>query len=149
MSATRISVWESPQLQATILALNGMDKELAAQVRKATRSVTEAEWRTAMSAHASTRIEHSVMVRSARVTVSNQNITLKAGGMSTRHHGGGRTYELFAGTEFGSKRFPQFKARKRSGYVFFPATADVVPRFAALWVSTMIRTLHEAFEGGP
>jgi hypothetical protein len=41
----------------------------------------------------------------------------------------------------------QFKPYDKEGYVVYPAARKVIPRVAALWVSTVIRTLHEAFEG--
>lgn len=41
----------------------------------------------------------------------------------------------------------QLLPRNEKGYVVFPAARAVIPRVAALWTSTVIRTMHDAFEG--
>ena len=41
----------------------------------------------------------------------------------------------------------QFEAPNKDGYIVYPAARKVIPRVAALWVSTVVRTMHEAFEG--
>ena len=41
----------------------------------------------------------------------------------------------------------QFLPANKNGYVVYPAARKVIPRVAALWVSTVIRTMHDAFEG--
>ena len=161
-----ISVWESTELQGVLLAMRGMDKELSAQIRKATRTVTEAEWRGDLAKHASTDLERTVLVRSARVSVSNQNVTLKSGTLASKLSGGAKTFELTPSVEWGSatgrtitskskkgktytrRQGSTFKPRKRQGYVAYPAAADAIPRLAALWVATVVRTFYEAVEKG-
>jgi len=153
----RISAFESPELQATILAINGMDLELKTQIRKATRSITEPEWTRELNAHASTLMETRVLSQTARVTVSNQNITLKTGQLSRRMTGGSPLASLTPAVEFGANRNKvtkgrhtarQFKKRNRKGYVAMPAAADIIPRIASLWVQTVVRTFHEALDKG-
>jgi len=161
----RISVFESPQLQATMLALRGMDRELAAQIRKATKTVTVNEWRAALAPHATTPLEKTVLVGSARVAVTNKNVSLKSGQLAKKLSSGAPLYSLTRGTEFGStprqittssstgKSYKRstgapFRARKQTGYVAYPAAADVIPRIAALWVATVVRTFHEALDEG-
>jgi len=160
-----ISVWESPALQGTILALRGMDKELAAQVRKATKSVSEREWKAELAHSTDTRLEHRVLVDSAKVATTNTQITLRAGQLARKLSGGGAIRDLAAGTEFGMaptravktstkgttytrKMGPVFKKRNRKGYVGHPAAAHIIPNIAALWVQTTVRTFHEALEKG-
>ena len=166
MVATRISVFESPELQGVILAMRGIDKELAAQLRKATKTVTVDEWRRFLAAEASTELERKTLVASARVAVSNKNVNLRTGQIAKRTSGGGKLYQLTGGTEWGAhpgrpvksksskgttyyrKQGTGFKAPNKVGYVAYPAAAKAIPRIASLWVSTVVRTLHEAFEGG-
>jgi hypothetical protein len=41
----------------------------------------------------------------------------------------------------------QFKPRNRSGYVFYPAAKEMIPRLASLWVQTVVKTFADIFEG--
>ena len=166
MAATSISVFESPHIQGVILALRGMEKELAAQMRKATRSVAETEWRAILAHETDTMLENRVIVASARVSVTNTQVTLKAGQLTKKLSGGAPIFTMMPGTEWGTiptrpvrstskkgkpyKRAlgPVFKRRNKQGYVFGPAAAHAIPRIASLWVQTVVRTLHEAIEKG-
>jgi hypothetical protein len=94
---------------------------------------------------------------------------LKAAGIGRALKGGARPPAVFAGTEFGA--FPkvepvnfrnkngklvrqnrnvnaQFRPRKRTGYVVYPAAAKFIPRAAALWAQTTVRTFYEVFDRG-
>lgn len=164
----RIDAAASRELQAVILALKQADKEVQKQVRTHTRGSILPEWQKGIREHADTRMEHRVLADTARVTVSNQNVKLKAGGLQKRLSGGARASEIYAPTEFGTnrehtasysatsrkgKRYNvtrhtrrQFKPMNRKGYAVYPTAADLIPRFAALWVQTTVRTMHEIFE---
>lgn len=162
----RISVFDSTHLQGTILALKGMDRELAAQTRKAVRSVSEVEWRADLARQADTLLERRVLVETARVSVTNQNVTLKAGQVTKRLASGTPRSELTpavefganparrvrstsrAGTSYGRRVGSGFKARKTTGHVVYPAAAQIIPRIAALFVATTVRTFNEAIEKG-
>lgn len=165
----RIDAASSRELQAVIISLKGAEKEVQAQVRKQTRGSIMPEWQKGIREHADTRMEHRVLADTARVTVSNQNVKLKAGGLQKKLSGGGRAVEIYAPTEFGTdrnhtmtytatsrkgKRYDvrnrhtrrQFKPLNRKGYAVYPTAADLIPRFASLWVQTTVRTMHEIFE---
>jgi hypothetical protein len=157
-------VWDSRELQGTILALKGLDRETAAQLRKATRQLSEPEWRTAMAQESTTLLENRVLVSTARVSVTNQSVTLKAGQLTKKLSGGARIVDLTPSVEFGSsperrikqhsragkqytrKQGPVFRKRNRNGYVAYQAAATFIPRVAALWVQTVVRTFYEALE---
>lgn len=165
----RISVFQSRELQATILALRGFDRELQGQVRRATREIGQPEWQAAVGRQASTQLERAVLVRTARLQVSNQNVTLRSAVVGRQlSRGGARPNQVYGGVEFGAnhagkgvtatssrgRRYTyhrnttaQFKSRRPTGYVVYPAAAKMIPRFAALWVATTVRTFHEAIEG--
>lgn len=162
----RIDARSSRELQAIILGMRLASKEVQATARKYTRAMVEPEWRKALAEQATTRLEHATLVRTARATVSNQNIKLKSGQLAKRLSGGGRVYEISKQVEFGvtphrityqgrrgSKRFPvtrvvtnQFKDDNRKGYVVYQAAAGIIPRIAAVWVQTVVRTFAEALE---
>lgn len=160
----RISVFESKELRAAIVTMKGLDRDIAANVRKHVRGVVLPIWKQSLAQHTTTRLENRVLVDSARVTVTDKQVTLKSGALAKRLSGGGLIYELAPPTEFGadgSKAKPvtnaagttykrrtgsAFKRRKRKGYVAWPAVADSVPRIAAAWVGTVMRTVHETFE---
>lgn len=162
---TRISVFESKELQGVLLLLKGLDRETAKQIRTATRMIGQPEWRSALAQNSHTRLENRVLVESGRLAVSNQNVTMRAGHLSKRLAGGARLSDVAHSAEFGAnteavqdvrssrgKQYRrhtrrQFRKRRRTGYVFYPAVASIIPRLASLWVQTTVRTFLEAMEG--
>jgi hypothetical protein len=165
----RISVLNNEKLQAVILALRGFDRTLQGQVRRHTKAIGQPQWQSAVNANTSTRLESSVLGRTARMQVSNQNVTLKSGS-STRalSKGGASPRDIARAVEFGSELHEQkitarsskgraysytrtggrqFRHTNRKGYAVYPAAARMIPRFAALWAQTTVRTFMEAMEG--
>jgi hypothetical protein len=165
----RISAFDSKEIQATILAMKGMDREVAKEVRAATKKMIQPEWQKAVAENGMTRLEGQVLTLTARAMVSNQNVTLKAGGVGRALTGGAKPKDIVHSTEFGGdqsainsysatsskgKRYGvknrhtrrQFRPRNRKGYVVYPAAAEIIPRLAALWVQTTVRTFYEAIE---
>ena len=163
----RIDVHSSRELQALLLSIRQANREVQAQIRRHTRTVAEQAWRKALAEQAVTRVEHVVLVDTARVSMSNQNLKLKSGGLAKRISGGARVHEISRQVEFGSSlhwieytgrrgstTFPvrrttgfQFRHENSKGWVVYPAAAQIIPRIAALWVQTAVRTFHEALEG--
>lgn len=163
----RISVFESKHLQAVVLAMKGMDRDLAAQVRKATKSITQNEWAGDLAKQSTTDLEDKVLVETARVSVTNQNISLRAGQLNKKLRPGGPPRStLTPSTEWGSdtnrkitstsskgkqykrRQGANFRPRNRKGYVTYPAAAKIIPRIASLWVQTTVRAFYEALEKG-
>lgn len=168
----RISIFSSKELQAVLLAMRSLDKDLSKQLRQQTKAVAAPEWIKATRENAQTRLEHRVLADTARVAVSNQNVTLKSAGVGRRLSGGLLPKETGYAIEFGAERFAagsgrtysstsakgnkftvhnrntvaQLRARKKKGYVVYPAAAEVIPKMASLWVQTVMRGIHEAFE---
>lgn len=164
----RLNVLKSPELLATIYALRVVDKTIAAQVRKYTKAVAAPEWSKALTRRASTALEARVISSTAVVAVSNQNVRVQSAGKGRPLSGGLNPKTDYAGVEFGSnahgKTYPrksrnggthsvtrvmgtQFKAHNGKGYVFYPAAREMVPRIAALWVQTAVKTIANALEG--
>lgn len=164
----RISVHSSRQLQAIILAGKQLDREVRSEIRKQNRQVIIPEWQKAVAEHASTRFEHRVLGSTARAQVSDQNVQLKAAHIGKALAGGLKPSEIWWVAEFGANRaqrrnyvgtrggksFPvrdrrttqQLRPRNPKGFVVYPAAANIIPRIAALWAQTTVRTLHEMFE---
>jgi hypothetical protein len=148
--------------------MKSFDRDVAKQIRRVTKAVVQPEWQKAVAAKAGTSLESRVLVSTARVAVSDQNVTLKSAAIGRPLSGGLRPSESFAGVEFGANRTAtqtytatsskgkryqvtrhtqtQLKARKRTGYVVMPAVAEIIPRIASLWVQTTVRTFYEILE---
>lgn len=168
VAVLRISAYSSRQLQAIIVAGKQAPRELQKRLRTETKAVVDPVWRKAVTEHASTRLEQRVLGQTARVAVSNQNVTLKAAVVGKKLSGGLNPKTQYHAAEFGAEqgRFNTYSARskrghrfdvrrrttnqlrplKRTGYVVYPAAADVIPRIASLWFQTAARQLHEIFE---
>lgn len=166
----RIDVNSSRELQATILAIRESRTDIQKNIRQQTKKVVQPEFQKAMAERANTRLEHRVLVATARVKVSNQNVTLSTASVGRKLQGGLLPREQKHVVEFGADREKkttyyarsskgkdykvtrktrmQFRPRKRTGYVFYPAVAEIVPRIAALWVQTTVYTFNTALEKG-
>lgn len=166
--ADRISVFNSKELQGVILAMKGFERELAKQIRQVTKSVVLPEWQKAVAAKAKTQLESRVLSVTARVAVSDQNVTLKSAQVGRALSGGLKPSENYSAAEFGANREAkttytarsrkgksfsvtrrtqaQLMPRRKAGYVVYPAIAEIVPRIASLWVQTTVRTFYELIE---
>lgn len=156
-------------MQAALLGVRRAEKAVQANIRKATKAIATPEWQKALTERAETRLEHRVLVDTARVSVSNQNVRLASASVGRALSGGLKPSEGYAAVEFGANRqqkntyertsskgnrFPvtrrtraQLRPQRRKGYVVYPAAQKVIPRFAALWVQTVVKTMHDAIEG--
>lgn len=143
----RIDAKSSRELQAIILAIKRAPREVQTQIRKQTKAIGQAEWQAAMAKQATTLLEQRVLVSTARLSASNQNIRLSSATVGRPLSGGLSPKTSWGGVEFGSARYHQFRPRNRKGYVFYPAVARIVPRIAALWAQTTARVFGEALEG--
>jgi hypothetical protein len=167
--ATRISVFSSAELQALIVAMRGLDSAVAKQVRRVTKGIIEPVWKSEIASRVRGVFQTRVLSDTARVAVSNQNVTLKSAHIGRSLSGGRKPSELMHAAEFGADRSHtktygaksrkgtrftvndrhtrnQFKSRKKTGYVVYQAVAEVIPRIASLWVQTYVRTTHEEIE---
>lgn len=164
----RVSAYSSRQLQAVIVALKHTDRDTRKQIRTQTKTIIDPIWRKTVAEHATTRLEQRVLAQTARVAVSDQNVTLKSAVVGKRLLGGLNPKTDYAAVEFGAERghYRQYEARsrkgrsftvkrrttmqlrdrKRTGHVVYPAASEVIPRLLALWAQTVARSLHEALE---
>lgn len=160
----RIDVFRSRELLATIYALRSIDRTLAKQVRQQTKKVAQPEWQQALAERADSRLEHRVIVGTAVVTVSDQNVRVQAAGKGRPLTGGLNPKTDYGAVEYGANPRKRSYTRKghkvtrtvgtafkrhagKTGYVFWPAAREMTPRMARLWVQTTVRTIAEALEG--
>ncbi|MFP7760910.1 hypothetical protein [Marisediminicola sp. LYQ85] len=160
-----ISAYTSKELQALLVGMKGMERPLKAQLRKATTKTVKPVWIAAVQGNARTKLEKRALGSTATVTVRDSNVTLKAGGkgkLLSKAPTLSKAAEFGADREFRksfSTRSPkgtsytvnrrtqrQLPTFNRKGNVVYPAAAKVIPRIAALWVQTSVRTLHEVLE---
>ena len=168
--ATGVNVFESRELQQTLLALKVLPKELTKQTRKFTKQLVDKEWKAGLAKNATSPIQRAVLVRTAVSSVTPTNVTLKSATKGKTSEGT-PSQVLASGAEFGmnqklysryTRRSPRGKAhtvtrrvgrgfgwhRGREGRVVFPTAQDIAPRVAAIYVQTLLRTTAEAFEEG-
>lgn len=163
-SSGRISLLVSTELQTLVQVSRGLDKEVGARLRKHTRAAAEPVFREEVRGNVTTRLETRVLSDTARVAVSDLNVTLKSATIGKV--GGVPASVLAAATEFGGSPDKQIKTRsgkgtnytrrmgrvfklpRSRGYVFHPAVRESIPRMASLWMQTAFRTVAEQFEKG-
>lgn len=167
----RISVFNSKELQATIALLKGVDRETAKELRRATKDMVGPAWAKATADRAATKLERIVLANTARVAISDQNITLKSASIGRQLPGGLSIKDQYHAVEFGGDRAKQttyqakskkgrtftvdkrhtqrqLKQTARTGNVVYPAAAHIIPRIASLHVQTVMRTFAELIERG-
>ncbi|TQJ31947.1 hypothetical protein FBY39_2436 [Microbacterium sp. SLBN-146] len=164
----QIDVFKSREMLATIYAIRALDKTLQKQIRTHVKRWAQPEFKQSMAQHADTKLEHRVLVDTAVVSVSNQNVRLQSAGKGRRLSGGLNPKTDYAPVEFGAhakgKSYTrksrnggthrvmramntQFKVPNRRGYVFYPTVREFVPRVASYYVQTTVRTIANALEG--
>lgn len=164
-----IDIYESRELQAAVLGLRRASKDMQSQVRKQTREKLLPEWQKGLAERAETRLEHRVLVDTGRVKMSNQNVRLSSATVGRKLSGGLDIKTQYAAVAFGVDRAKtttyegrsrkgktyratrhtraQLRPRRRNGYVAYPAAKALIPRFASLWVQTVVRSFYDGIEG--
>ncbi len=155
---------------AVILAMRSVDRTIAKMVRRETKRIAAPEWMKALNRRANSALESAVMVNTATVAVSNQNVRITSANKGRPLSGGLAPKQDWHAVEFGADREQKvtynrrargdgalhnvtrrvargLKTRNSKGYVFYPAAREMVPRMASLWVQTVVRTIGEALEG--
>lgn len=165
----RLDAKKSRELLATIYAIRSLDKTIAKMNRQETKRIAAPEWKRALAERADTRLEHRVLVDTSVVSVSNQNVRVQSASKGRPLTGGLAPKADYPAIEFGADRSRKttyqrrgpsgrphkvtrhtargMKPRNGSGYVFFPAAREMIPRLASLWVQTTVRTIANALEG--
>lgn len=168
-----LSVDDSPQLQAAVLAMKSADRDLRKRINDATRQTMNPVWKSLVEGHmAGTSVmANRVLNKGVRIAAGNPPRAVAAS--SKRAVGDGKRVTPAAhwpGYEFGADRnaYSRYerKNRTRSGYHVverrtmrhlpprtrqgrhvYPAFADIGPRMVSLWVQLIVKTYHDAAEG--
>lgn len=165
----RIDVRQSPEMLAVIYAMRSLDTAIAKMVRQHIKRVAAPEWTKALERRANTALERRVMVNTATVAVSNQNVRVTSANKGRKLSGGLNPKTHWHAIEFGADRNTPVKYRRKSprgkthtvtrhvarglkdrkpkGYVFYPAGNEMVPRLGALAFQTVWRSIATALEG--
>ncbi len=74
----RIDVTNSRELLAVIYAVRSLDKTIQKMVRQETKRIAAPEWSEALRRRADSALEQKVIVGTAVVSVSNQNVRVQS-----------------------------------------------------------------------
>ncbi|MCS5513995.1 hypothetical protein NY537_14725 [Curtobacterium flaccumfaciens pv. betae] len=151
-----------------LVALKQVPKDVQKNVRAYTKAEAQPIWQSEIQSNVKTRLDQRVLGATARVRVSNQNVTLESAriGRSLQH--GTKPSAIAGGVEFGTNRGEKttytstsrrgkryqlsrhtkngLPTRNTNGRVVFPASRKATPRLASLWFQTAARTLLDAFD---
>ncbi|WIB64368.1 hypothetical protein [Curtobacterium sp. MCBD17_040] len=170
MAGVSISVEGSEDLKKVVTALQVVDSNVAKAIRQYTQAEMAPEWRKGLAERAHSLVETKALVDTSRVKVSNQNVSLTSATVKGGPWRGGFDPRVdFGAVEFGANREQeatyfrrtrkgsrarvtrhtarQFKTPFRNGRVVWPEAKAEIPRYASLWVQTVLRTIHDALEG--
>lgn len=154
-----ISLLVSKDMRALVTVTQNLDREVAKQLRRHTRTVAQKAFQEEIESRASTRQERKVLASTARVAVSDTNVTMRTATIGKTSTGTPAS-TLAAPVEFGAspdrlqgmkgytrRMGTRFRPPRRKGYVFFPAAGESSARLAALWFQTVYRTVADEIEG--
>jgi len=166
-----VTIWDSKELQATILALKIVGKDFRKEILKRTRELILNDWRSAIGDEISSAggdiYATRLTMRNTRVKVGTQGFTLQAATRGTKATSGGLiSSEHYYLAEFGAdkKQVPVqgrrgntryeykrtvntgFQKRVKNGRYAFKAAGKIMNRALALYTQTTIQMVYSAFE---
>lgn len=151
----RLDVRRSRELTAVVQALAVVPREVAKETRARSKSVIAPEFKKGLAERAPAPIFFSRLVNRSTVYVTDRGVRMVAGSNAAK----GFPRE----TEFGAYReeFKTYSTRRGTttrrtqrqfwhfqpkGRVVIPTVSDMIPRIAALWVQTAVRTVFDLIE---
>jgi hypothetical protein len=165
-------IWESKELQAAIIGLKLVDKELRREIIKRSRELILKDWNSAIGEEISTVggdiYATRLTMKNTRVKVGTQGFTLQAATRSKKQTSGGlipsKQYYL---AEFGAnpkvvpvngrrgntryeyKRMVNtgFQKRTKNGRYGYKAAGKIMTRAIALYTQTALQMIYKAFDG--
>lgn len=159
----RLDIRGSQALQDVVLAIQSSDREVRSAIRAQAKANMTTPWLSEINERASTSVERRVLAATAVIAVSDQGVRVQSAGKGRRLSGGLFPKQDFGPVEFGANHnkrsytrkghrvtrntTAQFKPRNRSGYVFYPAAREMIPRLARMWVQTIVKFYADIFEG--
>lgn len=119
-------------------ALNQAKKESLALAQFASEKIRVAGYQRNVSAIAVQRVVDGV-----RISKSSKLGELSYGFAGQKFSGGATTQVLWAGLEFGSKRYKQFPMRNKQGYFIYPTLRQIQPQLIAQWENSFSAILDK------
>lgn len=171
-----LSVFQDSQreLRAAVLAMKAADREIKRDINQRTRATMNPVWKSLVEANASGMRARDYRLVATGVRIKAGNPPVAQAAQSRRAFGGKRKalrpMEHYHLVEFGASdpnRYSVYdrknrsrpgthkvkrrasrgwRPRDRTGYVVYPAFAELGPRMVSLWVQTIVRTYAEAAE---
>ena len=167
-----VTVWDSKEIQAAILALKVVNADLRKEIIGRSRDKILGEWDSAIAENISSYggdiYATRLIMRNTRVKVGTQGFSLQAATRQTPQTSGGLVpgndyylAELGAdpkvvpvegrrgNTHYKYKRTVNtgFRPRQKRGRYAYQAAGRLMNRFIAMYVQTSIQMVYEAFEG--
>lgn len=158
----RVRIQGIREVTAAATALKAVDRKVKNQTAQNLRSTVPNIWTQAtITGQTRTRMDRAVF-NGVKVTASSSRITLEAGTAPMI------PADIASAVEFGdpNKTFTTYTERRngkpvrvrrrtqnqlpspiRAGRIAHPALRKVMPRLLSLYVQTVVRTIHEAWEG--
>lgn len=159
-----ISILDSRELQATLLAMKRAPSEVRSAMTAAARSDVTPKWRQELETRTRPGFERTVMMRGAGANVSTNGIGVRAATSRRALRGGFIPAEHWPGVEFGARTFRarynrrnpgggrthqvtrtlnrQFRGRVKFGRIAFDAASVVGTAYVAATVTAIVATLR-------
>lgn len=153
------------ELRAVALALKLMDKDIKRDISRSIRETLNPIWKGEIAARMVTKMDR-LMFSGARIAPGNPARAMVGTSRRALHPGGLTPAEGVRAYEFGApSRIPHETTYEREGHqvtrhtkrqipkatkdgrVAYPAWASTGPRLVSLWVSIIVRIIHEKLEG--
>lgn len=151
----RLDVRRSRELTAVVQVLATVPNEVAKENRQRSKSVIVPEWRKGLAESAPAAIFFKRLVDPSTVYVTDRGVKLIAGSNGAKafpretefgaYREDYKTYRTRRG-ETTRRTQRQFWHFQPQGRVVIPTVSQMIPRIAALWVQTTVRTVAELIE---
>ena len=162
-----LRVGDARELQAAVLALKSVDRDLRSRINKATTATMGPEWKSLVASKAHTKWDQRIIVPGTRIAGGNPPTAVAAN--SRRKVGRLIPAENWRGFEFGADRNAYSRYTRRSpkgkvhqverrtmrhmpprspkGRIVYPSFAEIAPRMVSLWVQLIVKNVYDAVEG--
>jgi hypothetical protein len=160
----RISLNVDSPLRSMLLAVRPVPADVRKQINTFTKRDAGPIWLAETRERAATHVQQRVLVDTSRVGVTDRNVALRSATVGNVRSGlpasrlaqaaewginPGKIIQTRSrkGKPYKRRMGPAFPPTRRGGYVVYPAAKQAIPRIAALWVQTAVRTILDAFDG--
>ena len=157
-----LDVGQSPELQAAVLTMRSIERQLASDINKTARQRVSPVWAQALASKASSKVDQRGLVPGARVAVGDRKVTAQAATSRRALSGGLVPASDYGPLEWGAhphlqtvharsrkgkaysyRRFSnrQFRAWSKKGHVAMRAAGDLGPTIVSSWLQVIVEKL--------